>query len=250
MTRARQGMTLIEVAVAMAVLVLMGTITFASVSSAVEARNILESNDRVQQSARVAMARLSRELELAWLTSNLQTLPSFRTVFVGKDNEPVDELWFATLAHKRLYRNTRESDQAEVTVWGEPDPDRPGTYILLHRESPRIDEEPDEGGAVYPLAYGVRALRVRYLDPTTCEWADAWDSNSIEQSQRLPRAAQLVLVLEGPDPEDDEATVEHTFATTVRLEYSQRATCQLFGDDSATTSSTGSTGNLGTGAVR
>lgn len=239
----RRGMTLIEVMVALSVLVLMGAITFASIASAVEARNILERNDAVQQSARVAMARLSRELQLAWLTPNLGTIASFRTVFVAKDSEPVDQLWFATLAHKRLYANARESDQAEVTVWGEPDPDRPGTYILLHRESPRIDEEPDEDGAVHPLAYGVRAFRVRYLDHTTCEWSDEWDSTSVEQTERLPRAAQIMLVIEGPDPEDPEQTIENTFATTVLLEYSKRATCQLFTTDEAAEQAASTTGS-------
>ncbi|HJN73064.1 MAG TPA: type II secretion system protein GspJ [Myxococcota bacterium] len=226
----RKAMTLVEVMVALGILAVIGTITIATLSNTLQARELLSENDAHQQSVRVALDTVTRELELAYLTFNTQVPNSYVTVFVAKDETPVDNLWFATLAHQRLYRNSRESDQSEISIWAEDDPEMEGAYVLMHREAPRIDHEPDKDGVIYPLAYGVTRFTIRFLDPTTCEWADEWDSTSTEQDGRLPRAAQIVLGVMGPDPDDadNEELVERSYATTVLLQYGKRARCDLF----------------------
>ena len=228
--RARQGMTLIEVMVAMFVLGLIATLTGMTISGTLKAREALSHNDDMQQSARVALGTITRELQLAYQTFNRSTPNTYRTVFVGKDNDPMDELWFATLSHQRLYANAKECDQTEITIWSEPDPYLDGHYVLMHREAPRIDHEPDKDGVIYPLAYGVRQFIVRYLDPQQCMWVEEWDSVQGEESMldAVPRAAQVVLSLSSIDPDDEDELIEHTFATTVILQYGKRATCDLF----------------------
>jgi general secretion pathway protein J len=226
----RSAMTLIEVMVAIAVLGIIAALTGMTISGTLKAREALSYNDDMQQSARVALNTITRELQLGYLTYNRSTPNTYRTVFVGKDNDPVDELWFATLAHQRLYRNAKECDQAEITIWAEPDPYMDGHYVLMHRESPRIDHEPDQDGTIYPLAYGVRQFIVRYLDAKRCMWVEEWDSVNGEESMldEVPRAAQVVLSLSSIDPDDEDEFIEHTFATTVILQYGPRATCDLF----------------------
>ena len=228
-------MTLVEVMVAIAVLAIISVLTGMTISGALKAREALSYNDDMQQSARVALNKISRELQLAYLSFNRSTPNTYRTVFLAKDTDPVDTLWFATLAHHRLYRNSRECDQAEVTIWAEDDPNLPGHYVLMHRESPRIDNEPGKDGVVYPLAYGVRQFIVRYLNPQTCLWQEEWDSTSGDQMDTLPRAAQVVLILSSIDPDDEDEYIEHTFATTVILEYARKARCDVFqGSDEET----------------
>lgn len=220
--RRRQGMTLIEVLVAMAVLATMAALTLSSLEGAVRTRDILGEKDSVTQGASVALSRISRELQLAYMTSNLAAQGSYRTVFVGEQDEPIDTLWFASLAHKRLYRDARESDQTEITIWGERDPENPDAWVLLHREGPRIDHEPDKDGVILPLAHGVKRLDVRFLDNLTNEWAEEWDSLGVDTPNRLPRAVEILLVLLGPDPDhpdDDDRFIEHPFTTTVVLYY-------------------------------
>ncbi len=138
----RRGMTLIEVMVAIGVLAIISVLTGMTISGTLKAREALSYNDDMQQSARVALNKISRELQLAYLSFNRSTPNTYRTVFVAKDTDPVDSLWFATLAHHRLYRNSRECDQAEVTIWAEDDPNFPGHHVLMHRESPRIALDP------------------------------------------------------------------------------------------------------------
>jgi prepilin-type N-terminal cleavage/methylation domain-containing protein len=218
--RARRGMTIIEVMIAIGVLLIMASVGWASVQGAVEMNDALAQGDMAARSARVTLSRLRRELALAYLTPNRTTANSYITLFVGEDADP-DRLWFQTLGHQRLYRNSAECDQAEVTVWGERAPSGQGEgYILYHRESARIDQYPDEGGRIYPLAYNVRTFNVRYLDGRVFEWLDEWDTRSPDQPYILPRAVELGLVLIAPDPEDPErSTIDVPYLTTVIVEY-------------------------------
>ena len=218
----RCGMTMIEILVAIAVLGIIASMTLSSIQGAIFARDLLAEKDAVHQGAGVAMARIARELQLAYMTTNTSAQGSYRTVFVGQQDEPIDELWFASLAHQRLYRDSRESDQTEITIWGERDPENSDAWVLLHRAAPRIDHEPDKDGVILPLAHGVKRFDVRFLDSNTAEWEDEWDSLGVDTPNRLPRAVEILLVLLGPDPDhpdDEDRTIEHAFTTTVVLQY-------------------------------
>ena len=127
----------------------------------------------------------------------------------------------------------------------------------MHREAPRIDHEPDKGGVIYPLAYGVTQFTTRWLNHKTCEWQDEWDSTDSETSEQLPRAAQIMLAVLGPDPEDpdNEELVERVYVTTVILQYGKRVRCDVYNNglededeadpNDAPTSSGGSSGSSG-----
>ncbi|MCB9680364.1 MAG: hypothetical protein H6733_02755 [Alphaproteobacteria bacterium] len=227
--RARRGLTVIELMLAITIVVVMAMVGWGSLQGAIEMNEALSEGDITTRSARAALGRMRRELQLAYLTPNrrlagdpeAQTTidPRFVTVFVAEDNDP-DTLWFATLAHKRLYRNANESDQAEVTLWTERAPRDMGPgEILYHRESRRIDGEPDEGGRIWPLAYHVDTFNLRFLDSASFEWFDEWDTQNGEAGYVLPRAVQIGLVLLAPDPDDEGRSKEVPFVTTVMLEY-------------------------------
>lgn len=215
----RRGLTLVEVVISVSVLLIIATIGWSSVQSAVEIGEILAQGDATTRTARVVLGRLRRELQLAYLTPNIMAVNSYRTVFVGFDDNP-DKVFFATLAHQRIYRDSRESDQAEVTIWAETAPREISEgYVLYHRESERIDMEPDEGGRIWPLAYNVRSFDLRYLDNRVNEWRDVWDTRTGDTPYILPRAVQVGLVLIAPDPEDDRRRVDRPYFTTIQVEY-------------------------------
>lgn len=227
MRRTRRGMTLMEVMLAMSILVVMSMIGWSSLEGAIELNDALSLRDETQRTARVAMSRMRRELQLAYLSpnrTNNNPNPTFQTVFVGEDGDP-DRLWFASLSHQRLYRNARESDQGEISLWVErADRDQGPGDVLYHRETGRIDELPDEGGRIWPLAYHVETFNLRYLDGRTNEWTDSWDSRSADHPYILPRAVQIGLVLLAPDPDDEDRSVEVPFLTTVLLDYADPLT--------------------------
>ncbi|MCB9778258.1 MAG: prepilin-type N-terminal cleavage/methylation domain-containing protein [Alphaproteobacteria bacterium] len=218
---ARRGFTLLEVIVALGVLAVIGVMSFTAMSNSLQAREFLEEDQRFARNAETALNRVSRQLELAWLTEHTTAVNTFQTVFVGKDGDDLDEVWFASLGHQRRYRESREGDQTEITLWTEEDPENEGDYVLLMREAQRIDEKPDEDGVITPLAHGVRRFELRYLDPSTGEWTDDWDTTGADQPNRLPRAVTITLVLSAPDPDDPEATVPVSFVRTVRLAFAK-----------------------------
>lgn len=217
MTRARrQGFTLIEVVIALALMVGIGGFAIATMRGTLDMRDYLEQEDVADRSARVALAKIRSQLQLAFLTENTEAVSTYQTVFIGKDEGELDVLYFATLAHRRMYYGAREGDQAEITLWTETGDD--GNYILYHRESPRIDEEPDEDGVILPLATGVKTFDLDFLDGTSNTWVEEWDSTGTDESNRLPRAVQVHLVVMGPDPEDPDEEIEHTYLMTILLE--------------------------------
>lgn len=238
----RRAFTLIEVMVAVALLVLIGAVVVGTLRNSLAARDLLAENDAVQQSARVALERLSSELRLAYLTDSTSAVNTYRTVFEGQDQDPVDQLWFATLAHRPLYKNVHECDQTEITLWSEPDPENPSLQVLLHREAPRIDEEPDKAGVVLPLAHGVRSFDLRYLDGQSGEWKEQWSTQGIETPNRLPRAVKLVLVIARPDLEDEDTLIDHTFVTTILLEYADPLARSVFALGSSQDAATSTSG--------
>jgi type II secretion system protein J len=213
--RLRRGFTLIEVIVSLVLVAGIAAFTFTSLRSSFAMRDYMEKQDATDRSARVALQKIERELRLAFLTKNTTAVNTYKTVFVGKNNGDLDALFFATFAHRQMYHGTPEGDQAEITIWADEGPD--GTNVLYHRESGRIDEDPDSDGTILPLASGVKTFDLDFLNSTTGDWSEEWDSTGNEQN-KLPRAVEILLVLEGPDPDDDEETIDHTYLTTVILD--------------------------------
>ena len=215
-TRRQRGLTMIEVVISLGILVFIGAMTWQTIAGSLMLRDILEYEDSVSRSARVAMDQIKKEIRVAFLTSNTAAINTYQTVFIGKDGGDEDQLWFNTMAHRRKYVGAREGDQAEVTLWVEKGT-RETEQVLFHRESGRVDQEPEKGGVVLPMITHVKTFNLRYLDGTLNEWTNEWDSTGPDQSNRLPRAVEITLVIEKEHPETgDEQTF--TFLNTVVLE--------------------------------
>ena len=211
-----RGLTLIEVVISLGILVFIGVMTWQTISGSLMLRDILEYEDSVSRSARVAMDQIKKELRVAFLTSNITAVNTYQTVFIGKDGGDEDQLWFNSMAHRRKYVGSREGDQAEVTLWVEKG-NRETEQVLFHRESGRVDHEPEKGGVVLPMITHVKTFNLRYLDGTINEWQEEWDSTGPDQSNRLPRAVEITLIIEKEHPETGEEQ-SFTFLNTVVLE--------------------------------
>jgi general secretion pathway protein J len=218
-SRGRRGFTLVEVVVAISVLALIGLMTFLTLSNALNTRDLLEEEDAANQAARIAMSRIRRDLQLAYLTTNTAAVNTYRTIFVGQDERGADRLWLATLSHQRRIVGAREGDQTEITYWTEDDPTRSDALVLLRREAPRIDQEPEKDGTLAPVAYGVRAFDLQYLDQQDGEWKKEWDTTGADTPNRLPRAVRVTLTLLVPDPDDAARTTERSYVSTVLLAF-------------------------------
>jgi len=198
--RAR-GMTLLELMVAIGVLAMVAVLIHGVISSLSRGRKGEGMRaERVHQ-GREAMLRIVRDLSGAYLSQHVPAVPSLiteRTAFVAKSTTPYDRLDFTAFAHLRTDRDARESDQAEVGYFVVKDPDVEGKMDLVRREQTPIDYEPLKGGIINVVAEDVERFDVRFLDPTTGQWVETWDTMQVTgQPNRLPLEVSITLVIKG-----------------------------------------------------
>ncbi|WP_437967647.1 type II secretion system protein GspJ [Sorangium sp. So ce260] len=194
------GVTLLEVLVSVSILALIGTLIYGAFDGMSRSRaGISRISDRYHQ-GRGAIARISRELQAAFLSRHQpadKNIAVRLTAFAGEDSSPADRVDFTAFAHRRLLRNAHESDQCEIGYFGSRDPER-DKLDLVRREAKVIDLEPTRGGVVNVLAEDIESFDVQYLDPVTGEWVDSWDSTQpAAQFERLPSQVWVTLVLNG-----------------------------------------------------
>ena len=196
-----RGFTLLEVLVAIAVLAVMSSLLYGAFSGLKRTKEGVERiNDR-QREARLAMARMVRELQSAFISTHEPvppTRPIQKTIFKGASGIPGDRIDFTSFAHRRLERDSRESDQSEISYYLASNPEKPGVVDLLRRESAIIDLYPERGGRLDVMATDVDLFDVAFLEPQTIQWIETWDSTqSLGQLGRLPTQVKLTLVLNG-----------------------------------------------------
>lgn len=204
------GFTLVEVLIAMGITAAMALMTIGSLRSLDRASDVARQQDERYAAARVALARLTREVSMAFLSDNYDS-SRFRdpvTLFVGRD----DELLFSTMAHVRLYRDAKESDQAIVAYRLDSDPEHSGEKALFRREKVRLDDEPDRGGQTDLVADHVTSLRFQYWDSKRRDWVREWTTRGTEHPKDLPPRVRIELEMKLADGRTEK------FVTEARIE--------------------------------
>jgi general secretion pathway protein J len=215
--RTRQGMTLIEVMVAVALFASVGALVYGGFAQTARAKRTLEAQLDRYHEVRMAMERMVRELSMAYVSTHYNISPSLqgmRTTFIGKDSGFGDRIDFTSVSHTRIYRDAKESDQNEISYFIA---DAPGgdKKVLARRMQPRIDEKPQEGGRVEVLLYDVIEFDLEYLDSASWEWVKSWDAvQGMGQTNRLPTQVKIKLSL--PDVSGKDGKRE-TFTTRASL---------------------------------
>lgn len=199
MRRGRRGLSLIEVLVAIGIVSLIATLVYGALDGMAKSRETIERTSERFQQGRSALARMSRELQSAFLSLHRPIInPGLQvgqTIFFGSDSGRQDRVDFTSFSHRRLGFGTHESDQNELSYFLSTDPET-GNVDLARRESPIIDMEPKSGGVVQVMAYDVETFDVSYLDPVINDWVDRWDtSQPTGQYERLPRQVRIELIL-------------------------------------------------------
>ncbi len=200
--RARaRGMTLVELLIAMAILALMSVLVYSAIDGMRRSREGVRRLADRHREGRLAMNRIARELQSAYISEHAPINPALqvvKTAFIGKPGSPASRLDFNSFANQRLRRNSRESDQMEVSYFGSSDPERSGVVDLARRVSTHLDEDPQRGGRVEVLASDIDLFELEYLDPLSGMWREEWDSTSVVgEAGRMPLQVKVTLVLKG-----------------------------------------------------
>lgn len=216
--RAQRGLTLLEVLVATAILSMVATMIWVSFDQTAKMRMKLTERQEHDHYARVAMARITRDLRAAFLSLHVnqeQRLASVITVFKGRAGLGGAQLDFTTFTHRRLHRGAHEGDACEVgyKLMEHRGDDNLEGMDLVRRESARIDNDPEHGGVLDVLVPGVRSFEVRFFDDATDQWVDSWDSTQATgQPGRLPPRVRITLAVE-----EGAAHEERVYTTETQL---------------------------------
>ncbi len=195
------GFTLIEVLISIAILAAITSLLYGAFAALKHSKDGLARLQDRQREARLAMTRITRELQSAYLSAHAplnQALIVQKTVFKSERGTPADRVDFTAFANRRLDRNSHVSDQCELSYFGSSNPDGSGTTDLVRRIDTEIDLEPDKGGRVEVLATDIDLFDLQYLDAMSGQWQESWDTTqSTGQPDRLPLQVRVILVLNG-----------------------------------------------------
>lgn len=199
--KAEHAMTLIEVMIAIVILTMAMGLVMTGLSQTSKNKIFVEEVSDHDHRIRMAMERMVRELSMAYVSMHVNptNAKAPRTLFKSDNTGGDSVLHFTSFSHQRLYRNSHESDQNELSYYVTDDlPQTQGDgatgKTLVRREDNRIDEEPDKGGEVTVLLENVESFELTFLDSTTMAWGDAWDSkDNTAQLNRLPLQVKLVV---------------------------------------------------------
>jgi general secretion pathway protein J len=196
-----RGFTLVEVLISIAILAAITALLFGAFSSLKRSKDGLSRLQDRQREARMAMSRITRELQSAYLSAHMplnQALLVQKTIFKSERGTPADRLDFTAFANQRLDRDSHVSDQCELSYYGSPNPDGSGSIDLVRRVDSTIDLEPTRGGKVEVLATDIDLFDLQYLDAQTGQWQESWDtSQTTGQPDRLPLQVRVILVMNG-----------------------------------------------------
>lgn len=223
----RRGFTLLEVLVATAILGIILTTVYGVVARTLQTKNRAESRAELYAAGREAILKMADEVEAA-----LPPVTGSDVFFYGAPGSgrvPSDAVQFVTVIRRQYSAAQSRGGRALVSYSLDPMPNAPNLYALRRQEEPAsqsvaVDPTADPAatpGAELPgimaahLLDHVAGLRIRYLDPNTGSWSDAWDTTAAPRAGdppvTLPAAVEMVLFLA-----DDEGGV-HDFGTIVDL---------------------------------
>ena len=196
----RGRLTLIEVLISVTILALVASLIRRLRRDEPQPGRLGRINDRYTRAQR-PVAHVARAAERLHLRSPAPGDHPGRPQHgvLGQDSSTTDRIDFNSFSHRRLSRDAHESDQNELSYFVSRDPEAPGQKMdLVRRESPLLDLEPDKGGVIQVLCEDIESFDVQYLDQTTGEWSDTWDSSQpAAQYGRLPLQVRITLLLRG-----------------------------------------------------
>lgn len=216
------GFTLIEVMLALAILGFVTTIMWGSFNQTITNKRAIETAQERTHTVRVALMRMAREIEMAYLSASENTaLSDRRTFMLGSSHGDVDELSFSSFAHQRLRAGLAEGDTAVIGYFGERDPDDRRVLNLMRRETRRLQAENPTNilGEAYVLCPDVSRVKFSYYDHKLKTWANDWTTLDASGNQYLPTHIRITLTVVDERGQDVSYSTDARIRMTEKVDY-------------------------------
>jgi general secretion pathway protein J len=213
--KGRRGFTLIEVMVSVGIMGVIMVLIWSSTSQSLKSKDRTEARDLLFHSGQVALRKIADDVAVTFLTS--QAAPAtaaaaaqaaaetdMKTFFIGEDRGEQDALRFTSLAHMRLVKNSKESDQCRIAYEVVPDPEEPRAFNLVRHQQPWLTKTTEVEGRSFVVAEKILRFNVEYYDDRKGDWGKEWDTEKVDWKDRLPLAVRITLVFADPDDETRE----------------------------------------------
>lgn len=199
---AQRGLTLLEIMIALAIMGLMMALTWSTITNTSRAKRSSEVIERRSHEIRVALGQVVNDFESAYLSQNEDLNATHRrTLFIGKDAEPVPEMRFTTLNHRVLASDANESEQTAISYESLRDRQDSDKTNWIRREQRRLsNENPEQEPAEYDiLVRDIESVKFEFWDWSREEWKDRWDSTSSDGERgKLPSRVRITLKAKNP----------------------------------------------------
>jgi type II secretion system protein J len=208
------GFTLLEVLVSVAILAIIMAAIYSAYVSNVEAIQIARENGEVQQTARIVLDLMTKDIQSALVEIEA---PSETTLLglIGKseerDGRRMDRIDLTTLTHVALTDQGPSTDLCEVGYRVVQDEEEENVMVLMRRDDSSPDEDLTEGGSVQELARNILEFKITYED-SSGEERDSWGREEAGKTSELPVLVKVRLVLK------DGLKREHVFTTSIHPE--------------------------------
>lgn len=197
------GMTLLEVMIAVAILVIMMSLAWKTIANTSESKRVFERYEERNHELRMAMNRIVRDFESAYLSRNEDTnAVNPRTMMIAKSSFKLPEIRFSTLGHRPLWADANESDQTIISYVTRDDPEKSGQLNWLRREQRRPSNElPANEPAEYEiLVHDITAAKLEFFNWKNNAWQDTWDTTQSDgQKGWLPSRVRITITTKTPD---------------------------------------------------
>jgi general secretion pathway protein J len=211
--QAQRGFTLIEIMLALALLAFLTSLLWGTFAQTAKVKKRIEQAQDRTHTVRVALMRMSREIEMAFVNAETSGTQERRTMFSGSSHNDFDELRFSWFGHLRFRADQAEGDTALVTYFGQPDPDDSLLTNIMRSETRRLESKDPKliPGETYILCPAVSRLKFAYYDYKQKDWREEWDTTKADGQTYMPTQVRISLTVL------DERGAPITFTSIARL---------------------------------
>lgn len=200
------GLTLLEVMIASAVMVIMMSLAWKTISNTSDSRRTFEKYEERNHELRMALGRVVADFEAAYLSRNEDINASHpRTMLVVKSGSKVPEVRFSTLGHRVLWADANESDQTVIQYLAHNDNEHSGQVDWIRREQRRpSNQPPEEEPAEYDvLVHDVEGVKIELWNWKNSEWQQVWDTTQADaQRGWLPSRVRITITVKNAEGHD------------------------------------------------